>query len=1274
MHYNIYIDLSEMVYFWQHNFRYVVKDKKLNRKEDAKMKTKRILAAVLSAALAITSAAVPVLADESDDAVELAAEYTWEVAGKDGLTAETAYEISTAAQFKEFADAVNNGTTFKDVYFKLTDDIDLAGSAEDQWVPIGWNTGSSSTYKFQGVFDGGYDNGDGNIECHTIRGLYIDATNGYDRVYGRYGLFGYVDGKSAIVKNLTVYGQVTGAARVGGIIGDNTQGQVINCHSYVNVESLDARENSVGATGGVVGINTMGTISGCSNSGKVTCKNYAAGGIVGYNNMGNVEECNNEGNVDGATKIGGIVGNDNGDGIINCYNTGYIKGTGGNNAGTGGIMGYSNGTKINGCYNTGTVEGTVSNTGGILGYSNGVTIKDCYNLGNIIGVNNVGGICGQASGPSAHNISSSFNSGKVNGKSDVGGIIGYLTASFGDLKGTISDTYYDTTKTNKGVGSLGRDITFTEDEGVMEPFGGDLSELNGKLGDGWDFSDGIPQITENRRKLPGKVIINTNIGGKVTADCGDAGATEGATVTLTVQCSEGYKLGEISAVSGSEGTEVTLTSEPAEDGNTLIYTFDMPATDVTVTATFMTTENNVVVDVPAVGKPSINGAGVVEGIDENTFAEWSATVKDTSELAEYGDMIADNKPLMDDAKDALPEAVGDVYVHYVTDLEFALLNYTATEEDKSMRIDVTPMRSIYVSTEENLTRDEIANYGSDPEIEQVRGPKEITINNDVAITLPIPTNFAEDGTKIRVEHNHDGSVYVYRPVVKDGKITFTAHGLSTFTLTLKDTDPTVALEFENVGSVDNAEVAPNDTITIPAKSNVDKTTWKLADGIEASDVTVKQNGTEITQSTGEIKLEFGSNILEIQSGGNTYYVNIFRAAPEKLSLYFVKGDGAREYNIVLKAPGDEVIHRLNTADLTFELTSDGSTALTPEDGMAYNITAAEGIDLIDAGDGRYEFHFAGKDFEEGTPDTLNEITLGTVKFTGYSDNKVVFKVKTDIDPDTNIVHATTEDDNIVSDYVVKGTEELPAGKGELGVNTDLDDDSNTYLGTITDTFGVEQQDVTINVMFPNKLAEGVEDDYIKDMTVTVEGGAAFKSTIPLGNYGEGSDPAIKVPEGANGVTSIKAMGFDYTTQKAPEADAEPNANGYQINMTVPVPADTGARYTFTFKGAGYRTYSVDAVIKGGSTGPHVINVWNNAMDSDVTVTASDGFKDVQEKVTFLAGDIDDSKYIDLYDLSAAVAYFGKTGSDMSGYVQYDLNRDGAIDSKDIAMVLVSWNK
>ena len=127
---------------------------------------------------------------------------------------------------------------------------------------------------------------------------------------------------------------------------------------------------------------------------------------------------------------------------------------------------------------------------------------------------------------------------------------------------------------------------------------------------------------------------------------------------------------------------------------------------------------------------------------------------------------------------------------------------------------------------------------------------------------------------------------------------------------------------------------------------------------------------------------------------------------------------------------------------------------------------------------------------------------------------------------------------------------------------------------------------------------------------------------------------------------------------------------------------TDTRYTITFTGEGYRTYSVDVVIPKGAKKP-AVTVWNNAMDTPDTVIVGSTEEKDKFDVTFLAGDIVKDEKINLYDLSSVAAYFGKENNTTKpaegewadkDYIKYDLNRDGHVDSKDIAMVLVSWNK
>ena len=127
-----------------------------------------------------------------------------------------------------------------------------------------------------------------------------------------------------------------------------------------------------------------------------------------------------------------------------------------------------------------------------------------------------------------------------------------------------------------------------------------------------------------------------------------------------------------------------------------------------------------------------------------------------------------------------------------------------------------------------------------------------------------------------------------------------------------------------------------------------------------------------------------------------------------------------------------------------------------------------------------------------------------------------------------------------------------------------------------------------------------------------------------------------------------------------------SGNSYTVTCKLP----ENIAYTVTVSGAGYRTARYTVTM----TGDKVLNFWNNAKDTDVVV--EEGNAASARKVTFLAGDIVRDNSINIYDLSAVVSYFGtKVNKDTQAeYAKYDLNRDGVIDSKDVAYVLVSWGK
>ena len=329
------------------------------------------------------------------------------------------YIIPDLETLEFYRGMINAGSDSKynSAHYKLTVDINLDGSEDNQWEPIG----GSKNRAFTGTFDG---NG------HTISGLYI---NNGDSVYA--GLFGYV-GRGGMIKGLTVEGKITisgSTSCVGGIAGfvdgtevsemsvltdsDDSKTGIIDCTSNV---TINVTYNGL-SVGGIVGSCGGATISGCKNCGDVS--------VVGTSESG----------ID--INIGGIVGYSGSSTIIrNCCNTGAVSVQDAEKAYAGGVMGQSINTTLSGCYNIGAVS--VQNTedaalGGVVGQSaENTAVSSCYNTGAVSAENaeyaNLGGVVGENRSGS---VISSYNTGAVSGGANTGGVVGF------NSKGTVGNCY-----------------------------------------------------------------------------------------------------------------------------------------------------------------------------------------------------------------------------------------------------------------------------------------------------------------------------------------------------------------------------------------------------------------------------------------------------------------------------------------------------------------------------------------------------------------------------------------------------------------------------------------------------------------------------------------------------------------------------------------------------------------------------------------------------------------------------------------------------------------
>ncbi len=206
-----------------------------------------------------------------------------------------------------------------------------------------------------------------------------------------------------------------------------------------------------------------------------------------------------------------------------------------------------------------------------------------------------------------------------------------------------------------------------------------------------------------------------------------------------------------------------------------------------------------------------------------------------------------------------------------------------------------------------------------------------------------------------------------------------------------------------------------------------------------------------------------------------------------------------------------------------------------------------------------------------------------------------------------------------------------------------DDGANTLIektceaGALTVDVTKPQAVLTVNVDFNHNIAENNNAD-TNDFTITVKGMGMEPTEYRIGN--DTGDPFVS-----------------YTKDGA----------------TFTLSLDKDVSYTVEIAGAGYRTFRQTILMDGDKT----LNLWNNKFDAGYEVEVIEGDATTKRTDTFLAGDIVMDYTIGLYDLSAVVSYFGKTTADFADPAQitsYDLNRDGIIDSTDVAMVLVSWEE
>lgn len=164
-------------------------------------------------------------------------------------TLSSPYQIGSADDLLKLSEYVSDkylNKKFGNASYVQTADIDLSGG---EFISIGM-----SGSPFNGTYNGGY---------HTITGLNVSGENG--------GLFGTA--KTIQIKNIIVYGSVSGSNAAGGLVGyAGENAELTQCAFYGDVNGNVA--------GGIIGkLDISGRIIDCYQSGEVS--GTTSGGLIG---------------------------------------------------------------------------------------------------------------------------------------------------------------------------------------------------------------------------------------------------------------------------------------------------------------------------------------------------------------------------------------------------------------------------------------------------------------------------------------------------------------------------------------------------------------------------------------------------------------------------------------------------------------------------------------------------------------------------------------------------------------------------------------------------------------------------------------------------------------------------------------------------------------------------------------------------------------------------------------------------------------------------------
>ena len=412
--------------------------------------------AMLICFIAVLFIRMPVMADDGVPETAWRDNAAADFAGGSGTEADP-YQITDGAQLAKIAKDVENGTVYKDAYFRLENDIDLS---THRWNPIGvykWYEGGATENKtFAGFLDG---NG------KTIKGLIVDERIDKNSA----GLFGNIRDNAGAATNVGVKDL-----------------NIVDARIYAMDEGMEQSSSAILA--GFVMANSGHTIrfDDISVSGTIintrVGKAMISGGLIGQACRVTADNCRADVTIEGGDNIGGFVGLDGSSTYTNCKVTGKVTGL----WAIGGFVGYAGEadsatmSTFDNCIAKVDVVANEWRAGGFAGYMQKGKSSSCAALGDVTssvtGFNpKVGGFAGEIGDKNVTGgaiLEKCYAAGKVTAASPdykAGGFVGTHT------EGTYTDCSFDSEK-NPGLAAYGEG-----DEATVPVVAGTTIEVSGNL-------------------------------------------------------------------------------------------------------------------------------------------------------------------------------------------------------------------------------------------------------------------------------------------------------------------------------------------------------------------------------------------------------------------------------------------------------------------------------------------------------------------------------------------------------------------------------------------------------------------------------------------------------------------------------------------------------------------------------------------------------------------------------------------------------------------------